>query len=197
MGTRKFQGIYQLHYEEAMGKIQTGDLLFCSGSYLVSELIKKASNSFMSHVAFLFEWYDRVLVFESVESMGVRIVPLLHYMTNYKNTGKKYNGGLFIARHEKLIDSYFDQTLLKNMIRTGIDSLNRNYDQTEIIRILTRIKLGVGKHKEDNYEYICSEFVDYCFQQIGVRFPRTMEGFIYPEHIAADSNVYPMFEIVS
>ncbi|OLN21121.1 hypothetical protein BTO30_16670 [Domibacillus antri] len=196
MGTNKFQGIHQLHYEKAMGKIQTGDLLFCSGSYRVSEFIKKASNSFMSHVAFLFEWNDRVLVFESVENVGVRIVPLMHYMTNYENTGKKYNGALFTARHDKLIDPYFDRTLLDILVGTAIDLLNRNYDQTEIIRILTRIKLGIGQHK-DNYEYICSEFVDHCFRQIGVHFPRSKEGFIYPEHIASDSNVYPLFEIIS
>ncbi|OES45542.1 YiiX/YebB-like N1pC/P60 family cysteine hydrolase [Domibacillus iocasae] len=195
MKTKKFQGIVQVQYEQARQSIQTGDLLFCSGTYLISELIKKASNSFMSHVAFLFEWNGRVLVFESVESAGVRIIPLSHYVTNYNNTGRKYKGALYLARHETLIDSSFDRTLLQNMIGKAIGSLNRNYDQTELIRILTRISLGVGRHKE-NEAYICSEFVDQCFRQIGIRFPRTEAGFVYPEHIAADPHVYPMFEIV-
>jgi hypothetical protein len=82
------------------------------------------------------------------------------------------------------------------MMSKAIDSLNQNYDPAELVRILTRIKLGIGRHKE-NEEYICSEFVDQCFKQIGVRFPRTKEGFIYPEHIAADPHIYPMFELVS
>lgn len=195
MGIKKFQGIIQVPYEQAVESIQTGDLLFCSGTYLISEFIKKTSDSFVSHVAFLFEWHGRILVFESVEDAGVRIIPLLHYVTNYENTGKKYKGALYAARHETLIDSSFDRSILQNMIGKAIDSLNRNYDQAELIRILTRIKLGIGRHKE-NEEYICSEFVDQCFGQIGIRFPRTEAGFIYPEHIAADPHVYPMFEIV-
>ncbi|WP_046179005.1 YiiX/YebB-like N1pC/P60 family cysteine hydrolase [Domibacillus tundrae] len=195
MGIKKFQGIIQVPYEQAVESIRTGDLLFCSGTYLISEFIKKTSDSFVSHVAFLFEWHGRILVFESVEDAGVRIIPLLHYVTNYENTGKKYKGALYAARHETLIDSSFDRSILQNMIGKAIDSLNRNYDQAELIRILTRIKLGIGRHKE-NEEYICSEFVDQCFGQIGIRFPRTEAGFIYPEHIAADPHVYPMFEIV-
>ncbi|MCP3764154.1 hypothetical protein NLX67_17530 [Domibacillus sp. A3M-37] len=195
MRTQKFQGIIQVPYEQAVKSIQTGDLLFCSGTYLISEFIKKESDSFISHVAFLFEWHGRILVFESVENTGVRIIPLLHYVTNYENTGKKYKGALYAARHETLIDSSFDRSILQNMIGKAIDSLNQNYDLVELIRILTRIKLGIGRHKE-NEEYICSEFVDQCFGQIGIRFPRTEAGFIYPEHIAADPHVYPMFEIV-
>ncbi|WP_046174924.1 YiiX/YebB-like N1pC/P60 family cysteine hydrolase [Domibacillus indicus] len=196
MGTKKFQEINPVHYEQAVKSIQTGDLLLCSGTYLISEFIKKASNSFISHVAFLFKWHNRTLVFESVEGTGVRIIPLLQYVSNYENTGKKYKGSLYIARHEQLISSSFDRSLLKNMMGKAIDLLNQDYNQAELIKILTRIKLGIGRH-EDNDQYICSEFVDQCFQQIGISFPRDEGGFIYPEHIAADSSVYPMFELAA
>lgn len=195
MGTRKFREIVQINYERAIEVIQTGDLLFCSGSYLISEFIKKVSQSDMSHVAFLFKWNGRVLVFESVEQAGVRIIPLLHYVSNYDNSGKKYKGSLYIARHEKLIDSAYDEALLSPMLGKGIDSLNQQYAQAEIMRILTRIQLGIGQRKNQN-EFICSEFVDQCFQQIGIQFARSEGGFIYPEHIAADQRVFPLFELV-
>lgn len=196
MRSKKFYGIIQVPYEQALQHIQTGDLFFCSGTSFLSEFIKSASQSLMSHVAFLVKWQGRILVFESVESAGVRIVPLAYYMKNYKNTGEKYKGRLYIARHEALIDSSFDRKKLNRMIGKALDSLNRNYDPAELVRILTRIKLGIGRPKE-NEEYICSEFVDLCFEQIGIEFPKTKEGFIYPEHIAADPRVYPMFEVVS
>ncbi|WP_082220386.1 YiiX/YebB-like N1pC/P60 family cysteine hydrolase [Domibacillus robiginosus] len=194
MSSKKFKDIIQIPYSEAVQKIQTGDLLFCSGTSLISEFIKKASNSLMSHVAFLVRWHGRILVFESVESAGVRLIPLAHYVRQNRNVGEKYQGALYIARHKTLIDSSFDRRWLHFMIGKAIDSLHRNYDPAELVRILTRIKLGIGRHKE-NDEYICSEFVDLCFKQIGIEFPRTKEGFIYPEHIAADPNVYPMFQI--
>ncbi|MEM1504871.1 YiiX/YebB-like N1pC/P60 family cysteine hydrolase [Domibacillus sp. 8LH] len=195
MSSQKFNGIIQIPYSQAVSKIQTGDLLFCSGTSLISEFIKKASNSLMSHVAFLVRWHGRILVFESIESAGVRVIPLAQYVKGNRQTGEKYKGALYIARHKTLIDSSFDRRKLHYMIGKALDLLHQNYDQAELVRILTRIKLGIGRHKE-NEEYICSEFVDLCFKQIGVEFPRTKEGFIYPEHIAADPNVYPMFQMV-
>lgn len=41
MGTTKFNEITQFSYNQAKKKIKSGDILFCNGHYLVSELIKK------------------------------------------------------------------------------------------------------------------------------------------------------------
>ena len=194
MGTNKFSQVNQISYDQAISEINTGDILLCSGRYLVSELIKKVSDSVFSHVALLFYWNERVLVLESVEDDGVRIVPLSHYIKNYENSQEKYNGTLYIARHEELANPQFDKEKIKKMLGKAVDLLNRSYDKDEIAKIVSRIGLGIGRHKDDD-EYICSEFVDECFKQLEIVFQRDSEGFIYPEHIAADLNVTPLFEI--
>ena len=194
MGTDKFNGIDTISYTEARGQIMNADFLFCNGRYLVSELIKKASNSFFSHVALLLHWNDRVVVLESVEDDGVRVVPLSHYLYNYENSKKPYNGELYIARHEAIESLVYDNEKLKRMFGKAVDLLNRNYDKDEIAKIVARIGLGIGRHRNDK-EYICSEFVDECFKELEIKLSRDRAGFIFPEHIAADSNIKPLFRI--
>lgn len=194
MGTSKFSGINQMSYEQAKNNIKTGDILFCSGRYLVSEMIKKLSNSLFSHVALLINWNEHVLVVESVEDDGIRVVPLSHYLYNYENSKEKYNGEMYVARHEVVGSPGFNKEKIKTMCGKAIDLLNRNYDKDEIAKIVARISLGIGRHKDD-YEYMCSEFVDECFKQMEIELSRDSMGFIFPEHIAADPNVKPLFEI--
>lgn len=195
MGTNKFSGINQISYNQAISQINTGDILLCSGDYLVSELIKKVSDSLFSHVGLLFCWNEHVLVLESVEDDGVRLVPLSHYLKNYENSEEKYNGTLYIARHVELANHVVYKEKIKKMLEKAVNLLNRNYDKNEIAEIVSRIALGIGRHKDDD-QYICSELVDECFKQVGIYFSRDPEGFIYPEHVAADSKVLPLFEII-
>ncbi|WP_223594016.1 YiiX/YebB-like N1pC/P60 family cysteine hydrolase [Neobacillus bataviensis] len=194
MGTSKFIGVKQLPYQLARQEIRTGDLLFCSGRHIVSELIKKVSDSMFSHVALLCYWNDRVVVLESVENDGVRAVPLSHYLYNYENSNKKYKGELYLARHEEVGNPHFDLGKINKMLGNAVDLLNYNYDKDEIARIVARVGLGIGKHKDDK-AFICSEFVDVCFKQMDIVFGRDPMGFIFPEHIAADAKVRPLFEI--
>ena len=192
MGTSKFNGISKISYQQARREIMTGDILFCNGRYLVSELIKKASDSIFSHVALLLHWNDRVIVLESVEDDGVRAIPLSHYLYNFENSKKKYNGEIYVARHEVIDSLDFDKEKIKRMFGKAVDLLNRNYDKDMIAQIVARIGLGIGRHGD---EYICSEFVDKCFKELEIEFSRDQMGFIYPEHIAADSNIKPLFGI--
>ena len=189
MGTHKYDALEKVNYTDIRNKIKTGDILFCSGNYPVSYVIRKFSDSIFSHVAFVFSWNDRILVLESVEDDGVRAVPLSRYVRNYENSQYPYNGRLFLARHK----DNFTKTNVNKMLGRAADLLNRKYDQDEIGKIMWRITTGLGKHKTDN-EYICSEFVDECFQEIGITLERDQNGFIFPEHIAADQNVDPLFE---
>ncbi|PER84886.1 hypothetical protein CN498_23380 [Bacillus thuringiensis] len=196
MGTTKFNEITKISYEQSIKEIRNGDILFCSGHYLVSELIKKASNSILSHVALLFHWNNYIFVLESVEDDGVRTIPLSHYLHNYENSNEKYNGEIYVGRYEKFDNPDFDKEQINKMFERAINLFNRNYDKSEIAQIIARIGLGIGKH-HDNNEYICSEFVDECFKHLKIEFPRDQSGFIFPEHIAADLNIKPLFEISS
>ncbi|MFC4159447.1 YiiX/YebB-like N1pC/P60 family cysteine hydrolase [Chitinimonas lacunae] len=192
MGTQKFQQIEQRRYADVRSLIRPGDLFLASGNYPVSRIIEHFSDSIFSHVGIIFFWKSRILLLESVEDDGVRAVPLSHYLNDYENSGEPYSGRLFLARY----DQAFSESQLDLMMGNATDRLNRRYDKNEIGRILARITLGLGKHRDDD-AYICSEFVDVCFRDIGVRFQPNRHGFLFPENIAADEKVRPLFELLS
>jgi hypothetical protein len=88
-------------------------------------------------------------------------------VSDFENSKKPYNGRLFLARHNEKIDDH----RAKKMFGRAADLLNRKYDKDEIAKIAFRIVTGIGKHTTDN-EYICSKFVDECFEAIGIEFIR-------------------------
>ena len=190
MGTAKFEGLGLSRYEDIRAEIRTGDLLLCAGNYAISRIIEHFSDSMFSHVGLVYCWNDRVLVFESVEDDGVRLVPLSHYVRDYENSGTAYDGRLFIGRH----DEPFEPDQVKAMLGRAADELNRKYDKDEMLEILARVTIGLGKHQDDD-AYLCSEFVDRCFQEVGIVFDRDPDDYIFPEHIAADPNVQALWEI--
>ena len=70
----------------------------------------------------------------------------------------------------------------------GIDELTQPYDKDEIVRILARITLGLGK-KEKDREYICSELVHECFLHAGKEFAYNAKGFVSPEDVWLDEKL--------
>ncbi|HEY8605950.1 MAG TPA: YiiX/YebB-like N1pC/P60 family cysteine hydrolase [Noviherbaspirillum sp.] len=184
MNTTDLDDLPRRKYEDMRNEMRTGDIVFTSGNYPVSRVIRHFSGSLFSHVGFVFPWNKRVLLVESVEDDGVRAVPLSQYVHDYECCGKPYDGRIFLARHRRP----FSETDAEQLLGIAADKLNRKYDKEEIGRILARVTLGIGKPGQ-NDAYICSEFVDVCFQQIGIRFPRHEKGFIFPEHIASDPDV--------
>ncbi|MBI3284419.1 MAG: hypothetical protein HYZ65_06135 [Burkholderiales bacterium] len=192
MGTKKFENVKKRAYQDVRPEIRTGDIFFASGNYAFSKMIKHFSDSMLSHVGFVFTWNARVLLLESVEDDGVRAVPLSRYVNDYNNSGEPYNGRLFLGRY----NDELNMGKVSQMLGKAADILNRKYDVDEITEMLARVTLGLGVHKDDD-AYLCSEFVDVCFKEIGIHFPRDDKGFIFPEHIAADGKVDPLFEIVA
>src|SRR5580698_7008054 len=97
-----FPNVGVSNYEQIRDSIQSGDLLFGSGSSLMSSMIKGATNSVWSHVAFIIrlEVINRIMVMESVETIGVRTIPLSNYINNYNGSGKGYPGRLMLARYQ-------------------------------------------------------------------------------------------------
>jgi hypothetical protein len=190
MGTAKFEGLGLSRYEDIREEIRTGDLLLCAGNYPLSRIIEHFSDSMFSHVGLLYCWNGRVLVFESVEDDGVRLVPLSQYVRDYENSGAAYDGRLFVGRHDAALESAQVDALLGR----AADELNRRYDKDELLAILARITIGLGRHVDDD-AYICSEYVDRCFREVGVSFHRDASDYIFPEHIAADPSVQALWEI--
>ena len=83
-------------------KIRNGEVLLCSGKAVFSKLIQRATGSIWSHVGFVMRMdsIDRVMVLESVESIGVRTVPLSTYLRDYDSEGHPYKGRMVLLRHK-------------------------------------------------------------------------------------------------
>src|SRR4051794_39918589 len=80
-------------YADVRARLRSGDLLFCSGNYLLSRAIRKSTRSPWSHVAVVLaiREIDRVLLLESVEDVGVRLAPVSSYLDDYAG-GQPYEG---------------------------------------------------------------------------------------------------------
>ncbi len=191
-------------YENVRPKIKSGDLLLCSGRAVFSKLIQKATNSPLSHVGFVIraKESDRVMVMESVESQGVRTVPLSHYRRDYGGKGKPYKGKVYIARHAGMTARVKNQPKhLQAMVQMAVDRFGYPYDRDEIVKIAGRIGLGIFGIKssaslKDDREYICSEYVWLVYRQIGIEILNKTRGFIAPADFAADPDVKLMWQIL-
>ncbi|MED3726780.1 YiiX/YebB-like N1pC/P60 family cysteine hydrolase [Priestia filamentosa] len=182
-------------YEEALSKVQTGDILLCSGHYMISRLIGFFSRSSFSHVGVIVKWENRILVMESVEDDGVRIVPLSHYFKNYENKNESYRGKLFIARHDKFMSDNVSEEEKKRLIDKGISLLNRHYDKFEILKILLRIVFKVPNYKQNN-QYICSEHIDILYKEANITLAPLQCRPLFPKHIAKDKSITFLFRLL-
>lgn len=192
-------------YNELRHEIKSGDILLCSGSSLFSNMIQKATCSVWSHVAFIIrlDMIERIMVLESVESIGVRAIPLSNYVHDYNATGTGYPGRLLLARHTEL-----KQENIIKLSKFATDLLGYPYGTDEIVRIAARIgmgTLGFNAHQDNGRrrEFICSEYAQVCFESIGIYIDYDKNAFISPadfarcpkvktlSFIATNSNPFP------
>ena len=172
-------------YEDLRADLRSGDLVFCSGSYLFSGLIQKFTRSVWSHVGVVYvdERLDRVFVLESETGIGVRLVPVSKYLRDYHGRRKPYRGEIVIAR----VAPGLDDDQVRKAVSRGMDLLTKPYDNFEILRIAVRIALRISRGVRDR-KYICSELVDECFRAADVRFRRN-DNYISPDDIWRDDIV--------
>lgn len=190
-----FPSIPVNRYDIVRDQIRSGDILLCSGSSFFSTLIKKATNSVWSHVAFILrlDVISRIMVLESVESIGVRTVPLSSYVGNYNGSGKAYPGRMLVARH-----SQFHLASINNLSKIAVDLLGYPYDKDEILRIAARIMIGTTDFKLPLEEigkdraYICSEYAHKCYQSVGTDIDYDPGGFVTPADFAKTSFINPI-----
>lgn len=203
--TEKFDALPKIDYDQLRGRICNGDLLFCGGNYIFSKTIRYLSGkSKVSHVGIVYWWNDRLMLMESVETDGVRIVPVSQYLTNYENSGKPYNGRVYLGRHTKLYiapenenaASLTSNPQMEQMLNTAATLLNKKFSLRDTIDFFKQGITGRLRHK-DNDQYLCSEFVAKCFEKININFPDDGRGFIAPEHIAMSNEVEARMEIIN
>ncbi len=172
-------------YSEVRDKLETGDLVFCSGKYAISGIIRYFSKSMFSHVGIIYRDtnLDRVLILEAEIIYGVRLAPLSKYMKDYHGNHKPYNGRMLLAKWKNPIPA----EELKTAISFGMDELTRPYDNWEIFRILLRVLFRIGR-KERNRSYICSELIVECFKKIDIKFKKN-NTYISPDEVAKDPKI--------
>jgi len=182
-------------YKTARGRIRSGDLLLCSGSYPFSRLLRVATESRWSHVGLLLRLeppLDRVMVLESVETYGVRTIPLRKYMQDFDNKGNPYSGGVIVARHRQFDAQPRD---LRELTLHAIGEFGRSYSTEHLARIAARIlasRLDSEEARQALAEleleelhggargYICSEYVQECYERIGIPIRADVRGFVSP-----------------
>lgn len=182
----------RVQYDAIRGKLQTGDLVFCSGNYFFSRIIQRFTKSMWSHVGIIYHdtALDRMLILESEKLYGVRVAPLSKYIKDYHGKNKPYKGLITIAR----IEPPLNPEEIKKGISFGMDELTKPYDDWEILRIAIRILFNIGKRVKDR-KYICSELVQVCFQQMGVVF-NYRNKIISPDDIWNDGRLMLTFRIL-
>jgi hypothetical protein len=132
-----------MHYQDIRSQLRSGDLLLCSGTGWFSRLIQAATGSEWSHVGLVLrlEQLDRVMLLESVESMGVRAVPLSRYFENYEQSGAAYPGRLAVYRHEDFPAVTGGSPALARLGRFAVDRLGWPYDGQQIAELAARLTL--------------------------------------------------------
>ena len=172
-------------YDAVRDSLRSGDLVFCSGSYLFSGLIQRFTRSVWSHVGIVYrdDNLGRVFVLESETGVGVRLVPVSKYLRDYHGRRRPYRGQIVVGRLQPMMTT----AQIRQGVSFGMDLLTKPYDNSEILRIALRIAFRVGRRTRDR-KFICSELVDECFRAAGVRFARP-DNYISPQDIWRDPSV--------
>lgn len=200
MAMADFNDLPCKQYTDIRDEIRSGDILLCSGNTTFSKLIQKTTDSCWSHVAYIQRQDNggRVMVLESIECKGVRMIPLSEYISNFEGSGQGYCGRLVVARHAEY-EQKATPDCLELMSQCATDRLSRPYSEEEIARIFARIfggYLGLRKGEiERGQEFICSEYLFECLWILGIDIAYDKRRFIAPADFARDDKVRLMWEL--
>ena len=113
-------------YEDVRAEIRSGDLAFCSGSYVFSKFIQGFTKSVWSHVGVIYrdDHLRRVFILESEVGIGVRLVPISKYLRDYHGRRKPYRGQMVIAR----VNPALCDEKVRDSVIYGMDLLTKPYD---------------------------------------------------------------------
>lgn len=179
-----------IQYEKIRPYLKTGQIIFFSGSYLFSGIIRKLTKSVFSHVAIIYkdEQLGRVMLLEAEPYIGIRLIPFSKYINDYKEN-RPYKGQIVVSNFMYELT----QEQKNEGISFGLDELSRPYDNWEIFRIMLRILFRIGK-KERNRDYICSELVRSCYAKSGYLF-KMNDSYVSPQEIWQDENIEMKYRV--
>jgi hypothetical protein len=180
-------------------RVRDGDLLLCSGNDPFSRLISWSTKSPWTHVALAYRWpaLGRIMVFEAVQQIGVRAVPLERFIAQSSTGQRPYPGKIILARHGGYSDraGKAQSAATKRLAEFAVDRLGDPFSPGEIAKIALRICVGrIGRAMPKSLgpkdEFICSEYVAKCFERIKVEIEWDGLGFIAPGDFARDPHVH-------
>ncbi|HEV2365429.1 MAG TPA: YiiX/YebB-like N1pC/P60 family cysteine hydrolase [Caulobacteraceae bacterium] len=176
-------------------RVRDGDLLLCSAHDPFSRLIAWSTRSPWTHVAIAFRWPRRaeIMVFECVQHIGVRAVPLASFLSQTSSGVRPYPGKIVLARHAGLTPAKRGERL-EDMAQYAIDKLGDRFSVGEIAKIALRIIAGrfvrrMPRSLGPDDEFICSEFVARCYHAAGLPIAWDGLGFVAPVDLARDPQV--------
>jgi hypothetical protein len=188
-------------YAKVRETVRDGDLLLCSATDPFSRLIRWGTKSPWSHIAIAYRLEDigRVIVLESVAKIGVRAVPLSNFISRTSAGVTPYPGQILLARHRGMGAKSRRQPIRK-MEKFAFDRLGDKFSTRDMVKIALRIALGRFERKMPHslgakHEFICSEYVARCFQELGLEIPWDGLGFIAPCDFALDPRIEAVAQI--
>ena len=163
LSQRQIKALPVQGYDAVLDSLRSGDLVFCSGSYLFSGLIQRFTKSVWSQVGVIYrdEHLGRVFVLESEVGVGVgvgvgvRRVPVSKDLRDYHGRRRPYRGQIVVGRLRPALTV----DPVRQGVSFGMDLLTRPDDNNEILRIAMRIAFRVGRRARDR-KFICSELVE-------------------------------------
>ncbi|HXV00081.1 MAG TPA: hypothetical protein VG166_06260 [Caulobacteraceae bacterium] len=179
-------------------RIRDGDLLLCSAHDPFSRLIGLSTHSPWTHVALAWRWpsLGRIMVFEAVQKIGVRTVPMATFLRQSSTGVKPYPGKIVLARHRDFAKAHGggEGARARRFADFAVDKLGDPFSPIEVAKIGVRIGVGALGRKMPRSlgprdEFICSEYVARCFAAIGIQIAWDKEGFIAPADFANDPKV--------
>jgi len=199
--TDEFKAMPVQAYSDVRESLRTGDILLFHSLTFGSELTEYFTQSLWSHAAFIWRLadVDRVMLLESIDKVGVRMMPMSTRIDGCAAAPVAYNGGLLVLRHPDLPETIAPEKL-KAMTQFALDRVGYPYSQDELDQIMIRIGLALagqivtGRLDPQN-QFICSEYVAKCLDTIGIEIAVDKEGYIAPADIANDPKILGLYSL--
>ena len=179
--------------EDVVRRIRDGDILLCSCDEPFSKLIRWATKSPWSHIGLAYRWQGvgRIMVFEAVQRIGVRTVPLSTFVSQGAAGKKPFPGKILLARHADYADKGggHGSAAMKRLADFAIDRFGDPFAPG--VSRAQWVERMIGPDDE----FICSEYVAKCYEAVGIEIAWDGRGFIAPADFANDPNVKAIAQI--
>ncbi len=179
-------GITRVNAEQFLAACKTGDMVFCQGKYVESQVIEGVTGSCLSHVLMIWrdDWISQWLTLEATIDKGVHIGLLADYVT-------KYDGDLVLCRREVLTEEQIWRGL-----DAGLALLDDSYDVAEEIQIAAHKLLPWVHEDAGRKKLFCSALQQRISEATGVPLIWMGEGDPTPEDNWRDTTVWPVCALI-